>query len=81
MQVGDIWASRTTDAVRLAYAEAGATVRYVLARWGERRLYRWVRAVANSDLTDAGIMNSVKRELGISWRAFVSGWRAYASTL
>ena len=81
MEVGDIWAGRTTDAVRLAYAEAGSTIRYVLHRWGFSRLYRWVRSVADSDMTDAAIMNSVRRELGIRWRAFVSGWRAYASTL
>ena len=81
MEVGDIWAGRTTDAVRLAYAEAGSTIRYVLHRWGFSRLYRWVRSVADSDMTDAAIMSSVRRELGIRWRAFVSGWRAYASTL
>ncbi len=81
MQVGDIWASRTTDAVRLAYAEAGSTIRYVLHRWGFSRMYRWVRSVADSDMTDAAIMDSVRREFGITWRAFVSGWRAFAQTL
>ena len=81
MQVGDIWASRSTDVVRLAYAEAGATIRYVTHRWGFSRMYRWVRSIAGSDMTDAAIMNSTKRELGIRWRAFVSGWRAFATTL
>jgi hypothetical protein len=81
MQVGDIWASRTTDVVRLAYAEAGSTIRYVMHRWGFSRTYRWVRSVAGSDMTDTAIMNSTKRELGIKWRAFVSGWRAFATTL
>ena len=81
MQVGDIWASRTTDVVRLAYAEAGATIRYVMHRWGFSRMYHWVRSVAGSDMTDAAIMNSTKRELGIKWRAFVSGWRAFATNL
>jgi hypothetical protein len=32
-------------------------------------------------MTDAAIMNSTKRELGIKWRAFVSGWRAFATNL
>lgn len=81
MQVGDIWASRTTDVVRLAYAEAGSTIRYVLQRWGFSHMHRWVRSVADSDMTDAAIMNATKRELGIKWRAFVSGWRAFATTL
>ena len=81
MQVGDIWASRTTDVVRLAYAEAGSTIRYVLHRWGFTRMHRWVRSVADSDMTDGAIMNVTKRELGIKWRAFVSGWRAFATTL
>jgi hypothetical protein len=81
MQVGNIWATRTTDEVRLAYAEAGSTIRYVLSKWGFSRMYRWVRAVASSDMSDAAIMNSVRRELGIKWRAFVDDWRAYACTL
>jgi hypothetical protein len=81
LQVGDIWASHTTDVVRLAYAEAGSTIRYVMHRWGFSRMYHWVRSVAGSDMTDSAIMNSTKRELGIRWRAFVSGWRAFATTL
>jgi len=81
MQTGDIWSGRSSDEVRLAYSEAGATVLYVRERWGVTRLRRWVHEMADCDQSDAAIKRVVRRDLGLSWPAFLRGWRAYVLSL
>lgn len=76
IRVDEIWADRSTRIVRLAYSEAGATVRFVRERWGVPRLRAWIRGVSDSDLEDASIRRATRRVLGVSWREFLAGWRA-----
>jgi len=79
--VGDIWGEPDTDAVRLDYQAAGATVAFVLDGWGAARLRGWVTAVADSDLSREAIAGATRRELGVSWRVFQRRWRAYVQAL
>jgi hypothetical protein len=81
MQTRDIWSGRSSDEVSLAYAEAGATILYVRERWGVSRLRRWVHDMADCDQTAAAIKGVVRRDLGLSWPAFLREWRAYVFAL
>jgi len=81
MELHNFWSDHSIDEVHLAYYEAGSVVSYVLSAWGLPALRDFSVAVADSDMTDAGIKAAVEQTLHVSWPEFVSGWEAYVQTL
>lgn len=75
--VGDIWSGRPTEEVRVLYSAAGSLVGFVRHRWGATVLRRWVRDVADSDLSAESIADLTERHLDMRWTAFELAWRAY----
>lgn len=65
----------------LAYLEGGALVLYLEKRWGMKGAWAFADAVADSDMTRAGIKRATRESLGITWRELYRGWRRYAMTL
>ena len=81
MTLHNFWSSDSMDEVHLAYYEAGSVVQYVLSGWSLATLRDFATAVANSDMSEAGVRDAVERTLHVSWDDFVSGWKAYVQTL
>jgi len=81
MAVGSLWIGNSDEEVQLAYLEAGSVVLYVLDEWGLATLKSWLIAVADSDLTPAGLNAATRETLGVTWDEFVEGWTAYVQTL
>lgn len=79
--LGDLWAGRETEDVRILYSAAGALVHYVRERWGREVLHRWTVAVCQTTLSADEIAVATKAVLGVTWDRFVSGWRAYVEAL
>jgi hypothetical protein len=79
--VGSLWIGNSDEEVQLAYLEAGSVVLYILDAWGLDELKAWVTAVADSDLTPAGLGAATRETLGVTWDEFVTGWTAYVQTL
>jgi hypothetical protein len=69
------------DRVELAYLESGATVQYILSRWGSERFRSFAHSVAESSLSREDIKTAVHEELGVSWAEFFEGWAGYVQTL
>ena len=81
ISLGSLWTGNSDEEVQIAYLEAGSVVLYVLDEWGLTALKAWVTAVADSDLTPAGLNAATKESLGVTWEDFVAGWTAYVQTL
>ena len=73
----DIWKGRTGREVTLAYQEGGTLVLYVKTRWGLDRLKEFAQAVADSDMTPAGIRRVCIETLGVPWKELRSGWQRF----
>ena len=56
-------------------------MKYVLSRWSLATFKRFSRHVADSDLKEATIKRLVRRDLGVTWDEFYSGWKDYVQTL
>ena len=78
---GSLWSGNPTDRVHLAYLEGASLVGFVVHEWGLVRLRRWVRAVADSDLSSDGLDAATSDALGVGWRELEEGWRDYVYTL
>lgn len=79
--LGDIWSGRSTEDVRVLYSAAGAMVDFVLERSGGAALRRWVRGIADGDLSHAEIAAQTERHLGLDWAVFEAGWRDHVERL
>lgn len=79
--IGSFWSGNKEERARLGYLEGGAIVLYVLQRWDTATLRRFVRAVADSDLTREALDEVMRDTLGVSWQAFVAGLREFVWTL
>ena len=75
------WQDRDMDRVELAYLESGATVQYILSRWGSERFRSFAHSVAESSLSREDIKTAVRDELDVSWAEFYEGWAGYVQTL
>lgn len=73
----DIWEGRTGREVTLAYQEGGTLVSYIVVRWGLDQLNKFAQAVADSDMTPAGIRRVCVETLGVPWRELRSGWQRF----
>ncbi len=73
----DMSRGRSDREVTLAYEEAGTLVEYVEKEWGHVRLWVFAAAVADSDMTPAGIRQAVRSALGVKWKELTAGWRRY----
>ena len=73
----DISRGRSRWKITLAYEEAGTLVEYVEKKWGHDRLWAFAKAVADSDMTPAGIRQAVRSTLGAKWKELIAGWRRY----
>ncbi len=73
----DVWRGRTDREVTLAYQEGGTLVWYVKARWGLGLLEEFAQAVADSDMTPAGIRRACTETLGVPWKELRSGWERF----
>lgn len=78
---GSLWSGKPIDTVRLGYLEGGSLVLYVLDGWGLADLRRFVTAVSDSDLSEAGLDKAVRASLGVSWDEFYAGWAGFVQTL
>lgn len=79
--LGDIWSGRATEDVRVLYSAAGSMVNFILGRWDGATLRRWVRGVADSDLSHGEIAAETRRHLGLGWAAFEAEWREHVERL
>ncbi|MBM3146531.1 MAG: hypothetical protein FJ000_01405 [Actinobacteria bacterium] len=79
--LGDIWSGRPTEDVRVLYSAAGSMVDFILERWDPATVRRWVRAVADSDLSHEEIAAATRRHLGLGWAAFEAEWREHVERL
>jgi hypothetical protein len=77
----DIWKRQTELQVDLAYLEGGALILYLEKRWGLGDARRFTWAVAESDLTPAGIEQACVLALGIKWDTLYAGWKRFVRTL
>jgi hypothetical protein len=77
----DLWKGNSTEQVRLGYLEAGSVMLYVAHRWGLDKVKPFVIAVADSDLTAAGVGDAVQSSLGVGWDDFYGGWKDYVRAL
>ena len=75
------WTSKDMDKVELAYLEAGATAKYILARWGVQAYKRFATDVADTSLSRQDIKATVEKDLGVTWAEFYAGWVDYVETL
>ena len=73
----DMSRGRSDREVTLAYEEAGTLVEYVEKEWGHVQLWVFAAAVADSDMTPAGIRQAVRSALGVKWKELTAGWRRY----
>ncbi len=81
LALGDIWSGRKTDQVRVLYSAGGSLVDFIVQRWGRNELRRWVRQVADSDLSHEAISEITRRRFGSGWSAFEADWEAYVEKL
>jgi hypothetical protein len=79
--LGDIWSGRSTEDVRVLYSAAGSMVAFILGRWDAPTLRRWVRGVADCDLSHEEIAAETRRHLGLGWSAFEAEWRKHVERL
>jgi len=79
--LGDIWSGRSTEDVRVLYSAAGSMVDFILVRWDPATVRRWVRGVADCDLSREDIAAETRRHLGLGWAAFEAEWREHVERL
>lgn len=81
LMYGDLWHGLTSLQVDIAYLEGGALVLYLEERWGIKGAWAFAGAVADSDMTPAGIQRATQQSLGITWGQLYRGWKGYVRTL
>jgi hypothetical protein len=74
---GDVWDGADAEGVGLGYDVGGSLVGYVVSQWGASRLRAFVEAVDAAEPTEAGMDAALGGALGVDWREFFAGWRAY----